>query len=236
MTMTPPATSTRASTTSGTQRRRRLPARRRRRCRAGRSRSMRSRRGQRALTSTAWPRRAAARSRGGPRRSTAQGVGADGAERDDVAGDDEPGVVHQRSSALGRRLRRGARRAPGRGRRRRAASSAASARWRWITSQTYISVNATMPTNSVNSISPSSFTSPSGRSTLASWCRLRHSFTLKCTSGISSTASSASTALRRARCWWRAAEAAHGEVADVRDEQERGAWSGGRPTPSTRPR
>ena len=27
-------------------------------------------------------------------------------------------------------------------------------RWRWITSQTYISVNAMMPTNSVNSISP----------------------------------------------------------------------------------
>ena len=116
------------------------------------------------------------------------------------------------------------------------ASSAASVRWRWITSQTYSSVNATMPSNSVNSISPSSLTSPSGRNTLASWWRLRHSSTLKCTSGISSTASRASTPLRLARCSWRAAEAAHGEVADVRDEEERRGGEPGVPLPEHAPR
>ena len=92
-----------------------------------------------------------------------------------------------------------------------------------------------MPTNRVNSISPSILTSPSGRRTVASWCRLRHSRTLQCTSGISSTASRARMALRLARCSCDAAEAAHGEVADVGDEEERRRRQPGVPLPEHAP-
>ena len=55
--------------------------------------------------------------------------------------------------------------------------------------------------NNENSIKPCKFTLVRS-ATLESWWRPRHSLTLKCTSGISSTASRATTALRRARCWW----------------------------------
>ena len=48
--------------------------------------------------------------------------------------------------------------------------------------------NATVASISVNSIVSSRVTLLVRSATLASWCTDRHSFTLKCTSGISSTA------------------------------------------------